>query len=330
MGVSEADIFWLAGLLEGEGSFLAGPPSAPHCPAIALSMTDRDVVERAARLLDRAVCVVRPKPGSNHKTAYVTTVKGAAAVTWMGVLGPLMCTRRSAQMERAIARPPHRPRWRIPATNCATSGCSRAGATRGLCRLHYHLWWKARKRGTTPRYLPIDPPSPVEEISSAGIAPSLGDERWLAWLAGLLEGEGTFTSNGERGGLFYPVIQVTMCDLDVLERATAMMGGATIRKVSDPRALERGWSQAYLFAIGGARAAALTRTLRPLMGLRRSAQIDRALSRYRPIRLVRPPATCVVGPCRNTHRSRGLCHKHYMSWHRDRRRGREPRVTPLR
>ena len=56
--ISERDLCWLAGLLEGEGSFIAGPPSAPRTPAVVLSMVDRDVVARAADLLDASVNVV--------------------------------------------------------------------------------------------------------------------------------------------------------------------------------------------------------------------------------------------------------------------------------
>lgn len=48
------------------------------------------------------------------------------------------------------------------------------------------------------------------------------------------------------------------------------------------------------------------------------------------IRLVDPPPTCVVPGCDRPHESRGLCHKHYMSWLRDVAKGRAPRVTPLR
>ncbi len=51
MHLTNDDAQWLAGLLEGEGSFLAGPPSARNVPRVALEMTDRDVVARAARLL---------------------------------------------------------------------------------------------------------------------------------------------------------------------------------------------------------------------------------------------------------------------------------------
>jgi hypothetical protein len=72
------------------------------------------------------------------------------------------------------------------------------------------------------------------------------------------------------------------------------------------------------------------RRLRPFMGIRRTAAIDAALAAYHPIRLIDPPERCVVDGCDDPHRSRGLCHRHYMSWMRDVAKGRTPRVTPLR
>jgi hypothetical protein len=100
--IEESDLHWLAGLLEGEGSFLAGPPSAPRSPAVQVAMADRDVVERAGGLLGVAVMVV-PSRREGWRTAYSVRVRGAPAVLWMERLRPLMGTRRKAQIDRAIA-----------------------------------------------------------------------------------------------------------------------------------------------------------------------------------------------------------------------------------
>jgi hypothetical protein len=100
--ISQQDLYWLAGLLEGEGTFLAGPPSAPRSPAVQLSMVDRDIVERAGALLGRAVTVV-PSRREGWKTAYCVRVRGARAVLWMQRLRPLMGTRRQTQIDRAVA-----------------------------------------------------------------------------------------------------------------------------------------------------------------------------------------------------------------------------------
>ena len=39
---------WLAGLLEGEGSFMM----TKNCPSIAFQITDKDIAERVAKVLD--------------------------------------------------------------------------------------------------------------------------------------------------------------------------------------------------------------------------------------------------------------------------------------
>lgn len=83
-------------------------------------------------------------------------------------------------------------------------------------------------------------------------------------------------------------------------------------------------------AVSGHDAAMWMIKLRESMGERRRNAIDNALAKYRPIRLIDAPTTCMVPECLQTHRSRGLCHKHYMSWSRDVARGRTPRITPLR
>lgn len=148
-----------------------------------------------------------------------------------------------------------------------------------------------------------------------------------AWLAGLLEGEGTFTLT-RSGGLAYPVASVHMTDRAVILRAARILGVRDKVWVEVPR--HDGWKTTYATAVSGAAGAQWMRHLYPLMGERRRAAIDKALAAYAPIRLIDPPETCVVPGCDDPHRSRGLCHKHYMSWLRDVEKGRTPRVTPLR
>jgi hypothetical protein len=112
LSIATEDLHWLAGLMEGEGTFLAGPPSAPRSPAVQVSMVDRDVVERAAVLLDAAVNVV-PSRREGWKTAYCARVRGARAVLWMKRLRPLMGARRREQIDRAVASHGPDPRRRL-------------------------------------------------------------------------------------------------------------------------------------------------------------------------------------------------------------------------
>lgn len=100
--VHRSDLLWLAGLMEGEGSFLKASPSAPNSPRMSVNMTDRDVIERVAALFCASVTLHRrQKP--HHKDSYFTFLKGTRAVILMRKLKPLMGIRRQRQIDGALA-----------------------------------------------------------------------------------------------------------------------------------------------------------------------------------------------------------------------------------
>jgi hypothetical protein len=288
-------------------------------------MTDRDVVERVGALIERAVIRVR-KRRPHYKTPYVTTIKGAPAVSLMRAIYPIMGTLRKASIERSIASwHGHRARWKRPAASCSASDCRRPGARRGLCARHYDRWWKAKRRGATTDFGPLDPPAQV--FGRIANDAEIDEASSLAWLAGLLEGEGTFSINRYSDEIAYPVISVHMCDQGIVARAARLLGAPNVWR-REPE--KEGWSPTFVAAITGHHATTWMRRLRDRMGHRRTEAIDAALSQYHPIRLVDPPAECVVPGCSEPHRGRGLCHKHYMMWSRDKANGREARIAPLR
>ena len=315
------DLYWLAGLLEGEGAFLHGPPSSPSVPMIRLVMTDLDVVDRVAAMIGRTV-QRNTQRSPHHKPSFSTSVKGASAVHFMRLLRPSLGARRQAQIDAALTDVPDRQvRWLRSAAACTTAGCLRIALRRALCRQHYDSWWRARKRGRISPHIPRVPELPEAILE----VPVRGHPHAISWLAGLLEGEGSFSNSDG-----YPVISVSMCDQDVIARTVEILNCQTIRDATDARDRVRGWAPVWSAALAGARAADLMRGLRPLMYSRRRLQIDRALAAYHPIRLTAPPEICVTDGCERPHRSRGLCNTHYMKWSRDRAHGREARVTSLR
>ena len=100
---TEQDFHWLVGILEGEGSFLKGPPSAPNQPRISISMTDADVIQRVADLFGITYCHSRlDLRNPNWKCAFVAKIAGLPAVTIMKKLQPFMGARRQAQIQKAI------------------------------------------------------------------------------------------------------------------------------------------------------------------------------------------------------------------------------------
>jgi hypothetical protein len=117
-----------------------------------------------------------------------------------------------------------------------------------------------------------------------GYETRLDDERDVIWLAGLLEGEGTFDMH--RGK--YPRVRVGMTDRDVVGRAATLMGcRVTVRLHGAP-------AQATWHAeVSGPKAVAVMEAILPHMGARRSGviatilgQSGKATCRPRP---TRPP-----------------------------------------
>lgn len=100
-------IAWLAGLLEGEGSFKKPAPSAPHLPIVTVQMTDEDVIARAARLVGVGYCSVIPK-NPRHQPTFVMSAKETRARDLMLALRPLMGQRRRGQIDQAVAASPWR------------------------------------------------------------------------------------------------------------------------------------------------------------------------------------------------------------------------------
>lgn len=91
--MTDRDLFWLAGLLEGEGCF---DLHRGRYPRIRLGMTDRDVVGRAATLLGgRVRLTLRPAP---VQATWHVEISGTKAAEMMRVILPYMGARRSAKI----------------------------------------------------------------------------------------------------------------------------------------------------------------------------------------------------------------------------------------
>lgn len=92
------DVLWLSGLLEGEGTFDAHRGKYPR---VRLGMTDRDVVGRAASLMDASIrLTIRPAPLTS---TWHTEVSGAKAAAIMREVLPFMGARRSGRIAEVLA-----------------------------------------------------------------------------------------------------------------------------------------------------------------------------------------------------------------------------------
>lgn len=96
--INAKDIYWLAGLLEGEGHF--GLTGGKY-PKIVLWMCDLDVIERANKLL-RAADPKRVQRQPDRLPIYCLCLSGARAAGWMMTLYSLMGSRRQDRIRLAL------------------------------------------------------------------------------------------------------------------------------------------------------------------------------------------------------------------------------------
>jgi hypothetical protein len=101
------EVAWLAGLLEGEGTF-----AYRNCgPRISVAMTDRDVIERAEKLLKSAWDTGResriyelPVKDRMTKPGYVSVVTHTRAAAWMMTILPFMGARRAEKIRSVLGQ----------------------------------------------------------------------------------------------------------------------------------------------------------------------------------------------------------------------------------
>jgi hypothetical protein len=105
--VKVKDIAWLAGLLEGEGSFhykKSKPRDKTYWyPIVLCQMTDPDVLEKAASILGVKVFGPYKKNNPNAKDAWAVFINGKYAVALMMTILPFMGERRTNKILELIA-----------------------------------------------------------------------------------------------------------------------------------------------------------------------------------------------------------------------------------
>jgi hypothetical protein len=98
--MSPLEIAWLAGILEGEGSF----GFYNRSPRIWIGMADEDIIDRVRRLLNLGQKIHRKKPSPlSTKPCFVISVTGHKAVGAMMTIYNFMGTRRRAKIREVLA-----------------------------------------------------------------------------------------------------------------------------------------------------------------------------------------------------------------------------------
>lgn len=233
---------------------------------IAVSMIDRDVIERLASLLGGHVYGPRDRSHvkPTHQPIWTAHLKGPGAAAWMMTIYPLLGRRRRSQVALALRR------WRAmkyvrisPATERSIIEAWDAGE-RVKTRLGRHL---NVSRNTVYRVL-LDNQR-IERFREASVTITPID---IAWLAGLIEGEGNISINGRS-----LTLRIKMGDRDVISRAADLLGGKVYAAtVSDPKG-----QPMWLAQVKSSTAAGWIMTIYPWLGARRRQQARDALAFWR-------------------------------------------------
>lgn len=97
MTVSTTDIYWVSGILEGEGCFTLrnSTGACRKIPVISVPMTDKDVMDRVAKITNSKCYGPYKRPG---KDMYRIDMVAFKAVQWMMTVYTVMGHRRKGRI----------------------------------------------------------------------------------------------------------------------------------------------------------------------------------------------------------------------------------------
>jgi hypothetical protein len=114
MYIGPQDLYWLAGLLEGEGTFgfRTGSGKDQFQPRLRLAMTDKDVIERAARIMNTSHYSYKNSARENEQLLHCCTLTCSKAANLMKLILPHMGERRSTKIKEILVKYENRPNKR--------------------------------------------------------------------------------------------------------------------------------------------------------------------------------------------------------------------------
>lgn len=121
--ITELEIAWLAGLLEGEGCFDIQGDASPH---IKLSMVDEDIVYKAAEIIGtNRIAMAKNGWLKHHKSVFHLNINGYLAMKIMRLIRPYMGERRGSKIDVIINTVLlHRPNIELGPDFCELKGHS--------------------------------------------------------------------------------------------------------------------------------------------------------------------------------------------------------------
>lgn len=258
---------WIAGIFEGEGSFMSPPLSSPNCPVMQIEMTDEDVIASVARLLDGSYSTNKPRKNT-HKKSYAWRAKGTRARDMMLKIQPLMGIRRSNEIDAAL------------------KGYDSTQNGKKLTAEERHLIYELRYKLKLPLHAISDRTGrnikTVQKVlKSKNPILVIPCKKWslltrtekTVWFTGIAEGEGYFGMPRKMGSF---ELTVSMSDKDIIERCCHMFNNANYRV---QMYTQEEWKDQYVFRISGREAISITRTIYSQLYSRRQQVIINLFNR---------------------------------------------------
>ena len=94
--LEEKELYWLAGILEGEGYF--GPQKENNYTTIAVQMTDEDVIQKISNIFGTSYFKINRRQ-EHHKDSFSVSLRGKKALELMLKIKPIMSIRRQQKIE---------------------------------------------------------------------------------------------------------------------------------------------------------------------------------------------------------------------------------------
>jgi hypothetical protein len=204
-----------------------------------------------------------PAASSRHKPKWRAQLKGPRAAGWMMTMYAWLGARRRKQVQRALSEWRAMPYVRIPPDIEHSIVEEWEGGARNKSALGRRF---GISRDTVYAVLVRSGDLRVMEHYHHNVTPID-----VAWLAGLVEGEGNIAVNGRS-----LTIRIKMTDHDVILCAAELLAGKVY-----PAPVPDGRKPQWLTQVKGSLAAAWAMTLYPWLGIRRRQQVRDGLAHWR-------------------------------------------------
>lgn len=289
--IKQSELIWLAGLLEGDGSFYASFEKAPIFE-VGLMSVDKDVISKASRIVGAKYYKLLSKK-ANHKDIYSLRVRGNRAVELSELLLPFMGLRRRKKISENLEM---FAQWKIDCVEKKSKFLNKDNSE--LKRLMEQDYKSMSYREIGKKYgcshekvrtvlfgdkrVKVSKNSnDIRQIFSLELTKNLDTE--TQWLYGILEAEGSFLP-GVPSRPNAPIISIQMTDKDVMQKVAYLLGCKLqsfqrkgFNKSGNPYKL------AYMCIVKGKRSVSFMEKFKPYMGVRRQEQINKSLSSYDPL-----------------------------------------------